>query len=115
MKVLKQLPKLLRFIPGTAQDVRTYMLAMQYWLAGSPENLANLFRMLAGRYGGAKASKLAAPVEYPDVGPLPPADAGLRVRAPWRRCPRFRARPGASASSSCAPTCSAGMRRITTA
>jgi magnesium chelatase subunit H len=68
MKVLKQLPKLLRFIPGTAQDVRTYMLAMQYWLAGSPENLANLFRMLAGRYGGAKASKLAAPVEYPDVG-----------------------------------------------
>ncbi len=25
----------MRFIPGTAQDVRTYFLALQYWLAGS--------------------------------------------------------------------------------
>jgi magnesium chelatase subunit H len=35
MKMLRQLPKLLRFIPGTAQDVRAYFLALQYWLAGS--------------------------------------------------------------------------------
>ena len=33
MKVLRRLPKLLKFIPGTAQDVRAYFLTLQYWLA----------------------------------------------------------------------------------
>src|SRR6476646_5132154 len=56
MKMLRRLPRLLRFIPGKAQDVRAYFLALQYWLAGSHENLANLVRMLIGRYaGGARA------------------------------------------------------------
>jgi magnesium chelatase subunit H len=32
MKSLRQLPKLLKFIPGTAQDVRAYFLTLQYWL-----------------------------------------------------------------------------------
>ena len=35
MKMLRRLPRLLRFIPGTAQDVRAYFLTLQYWLAGS--------------------------------------------------------------------------------
>ena len=35
MAMLRRLPKLLRFIPGTAQDVRIFFLVMQYWLAGS--------------------------------------------------------------------------------
>ncbi len=35
MSALKTLPSLLKFIPGTAQDVRAYLLLMQYWLAGS--------------------------------------------------------------------------------
>ncbi len=68
MRMLKQLPQILRFIPGTAQDVRTYMLALQYWLAGSAENLASLVRMLAKRHGGADRLRVAPPVEYPDVG-----------------------------------------------
>ncbi|MCU0886697.1 MAG: magnesium chelatase subunit H [Rubritepida sp.] len=68
MKTLAMLPKLLKWIPGTAQDVRIYMLALQYWLAGSAENLANMARMLVSRYGGQKALKVAAPIEYPDVG-----------------------------------------------
>ena len=56
MKMLRQLPRLLRFIPGTAQDVRAYFLALQYWLAGSEENLANMVRLLVGRYAdGARA------------------------------------------------------------
>jgi magnesium chelatase subunit H len=82
MRMLRQLPKLLRFIPGTAQDVRAYFLALQYWLAGSPDNLANLIRMLVGRYArGARAAlgagvKAAAPVEYPDVGIYHPRLAG---------------------------------------
>jgi magnesium chelatase subunit H len=49
MKMLRRLPKILRFIPGTAQDVRAYFLTLQYWLAGSEANVANLVRLLAAR------------------------------------------------------------------
>jgi len=68
MKMLKEMPKLLRFIPGVAQDVRTYMLCLQYWIAGSSENLANMVRLLSSRYAEAPVAKPAAPIEYPDVG-----------------------------------------------
>ncbi len=47
MKMLRRLPKLMKFIPGTAQDVRTYFLALQYWLAGSDENLGIVSRRRA--------------------------------------------------------------------
>ena len=50
MKMLRQLPKLLRFIPGTAQDMRAYFLTLQYWLAGSEQNIANMVRLLVDRY-----------------------------------------------------------------
>ena len=76
MKMLRRLPKLMRFIPGTAQDVRTYFLGLQYWLAGSDENLANLVRMLVGRYCGKNQLRAAAPVNYPDVGLYHPALPG---------------------------------------
>jgi magnesium chelatase subunit H len=74
MAMLRRLPQILRFIPGTAQDVRAYFLALQYWLGGSEENLANMVRLLLDRY--AKGSRrqwsgvlrVAAPVVYPDVG-----------------------------------------------
>jgi magnesium chelatase subunit H len=74
MKMLRQLPRLLRFIPGTAQDVRAYFLTLQYWLAGSQDNIANMVRLLASRYatgaraGLTNAGKVAAPIHYPDVG-----------------------------------------------
>src|ERR1700761_342005 len=74
MKMLRQMPKLLRFIPGTAQDLRAYFLTLQYWLAGSEQNFANLVRFLVGRYAnGARAVlrgnlQAADPVVYPDLG-----------------------------------------------
>ncbi len=74
MKMLRRLPKLMKFIPGTAQDVRTYFLALQYWLAGSDENLLSLVRMLVSRYAAGERRALqgtlpaAAPIEYPEVG-----------------------------------------------
>ena len=69
MRQLRRIPQLLRFVPGTAQDVRAYYLTMQYWLAGSEENIANLVRLLVGRYGGLKKRvEAAAPVEYPETG-----------------------------------------------
>lgn len=74
LAMLKRLPKILRFIPGTAQDVRAYFLTMQYWLAGSEDNLADLVRFLASRYGDKKRSGLAKsitysePKSYPEIG-----------------------------------------------
>ena len=74
MKMLKRLPKILKYIPGTAQDVRTYFLTLQYRLSASQDNIANMVRMLVDKYAdGDRASlrgKVPAndPVEYPDTG-----------------------------------------------
>ena len=74
MAMLRRLPKILRLIPGKAQDVRAYFLTMQYWLAGSEANVVNMVRFLLSRYAdGPRKSlrdtvKAAAPAEYPDVG-----------------------------------------------
>jgi magnesium chelatase subunit H len=78
MKMLRKLPKLLRFIPGAAQDLRAYFLTLQYWLAGSEENLANMVRLLVGRYMGETDFRpvAAAPVVYPDVGLYHPRGPG---------------------------------------
>jgi magnesium chelatase subunit H len=79
MKMLRRLPKLLRFIPGTAQDVRAYFLTLQYWLAGSEENVGNLIRLLVERYADGPRrplralAKAEAPAEYPEVGVYHPA------------------------------------------
>ena len=74
MKMLRRLPKILRFIPGTAQDVRAYFLTLQYWLAGSDDNIANMVRYLVDRYAAGARAVLrgtlqpAAPAEYPEMG-----------------------------------------------
>jgi magnesium chelatase subunit H len=89
MKMLRRIPQLLRFIPGTAQDVRAYFLTLQYWLAGSEPNVANLVRHLIDRYADGPRRGLrgrlqvGAPVEYPEHGvyhPRLPARVGADVR-----------------------------------
>jgi magnesium chelatase subunit H len=93
LAALKRLPKLLRFIPGTAQDVRSWFLAMQYWLAGSEENLANLVRMLVHRYAAGPRAVLKGaltvgdPVEYPEVGCYHPDLPGLGLTEERRALP----------------------------
>ncbi len=74
MKMLRRLPQILRFIPGPAQDVRAYFLTLQYWLAGSEENVINMVRFLLDRYADGPRRGLrgtlhpAAPAEYPETG-----------------------------------------------
>ena len=74
MKMLRTLPKILRFIPGTAQDVRAYFLTLQYFLSGSEQNIANMIQFLVDRYAdGARKglrgiTKTQEPVVYPEVG-----------------------------------------------
>jgi magnesium chelatase subunit H len=82
MSMLRRIPKLLRFIPGTAQDVRAYFLSLQYWLAGSEENIANLVRYLVDRYADGERRplrgtlKVPPPLEYPEVGIYHPRMTG---------------------------------------
>jgi len=74
MRMLRRLPKILRFIPGTAQDVRAYFLTLQYWLAGSDDNVVGMVRGLIDRYAAGPrlvlkgAAPAAAPRDYPDIG-----------------------------------------------
>ncbi|MEE4014861.1 magnesium chelatase subunit H [Roseibium sp. FZY0029] len=74
LAMLRRLPKLLKFIPGTAQDVRTYFLTLQYRIAASDENIANMVRLLVGKYASGARKDLrgkiaaAAPREYPERG-----------------------------------------------
>ncbi len=95
MKMLRRIPQMLRFIPGTAQDVRAYFMSMQYWLGGSGENILNLVRFLVDRYadgprrGLRGLAKVPAPIEYPEIGVYHPqmparlsADAGALPALP---------------------------------
>ncbi|MEF3046747.1 magnesium chelatase subunit H [Tabrizicola sp. L79] len=76
MAMLRRLPKILRFIPGKAQDLRAWFLSMQYWLGGSDDNIEQMIRFLIGRYApraGWKGAPAKAPIDYPDVGLYHPA------------------------------------------
>ncbi len=74
MKMLRRLPKILRFIPGTAQDVRAYFLTLQYWLAGSEANVGHMVHFLVDRYAEGPRRALRGvvrthePVDYPEIG-----------------------------------------------
>ncbi len=79
MAMLRRLPRILRFIPGAAQDLRAYFLTMQYWLACSDRNLVNMVCFLVDRYAAGPRAGLRGslspemPVEYPDAGLYHPA------------------------------------------
>ncbi|WP_179380798.1 cobaltochelatase subunit CobN [Jannaschia marina] len=82
MKMLRRLPKLLKLVPGKAQDLRAWFLAMQYWLGGSDENIDGLVRFLISRYADRPDwGQVSArdPVEYPDVGLYHPDLPGHRI------------------------------------
>ncbi len=85
MAMLRRLPKLLRFIPGPAQDLRAYFLTMQYWLSGSEANVCDMVRFLVGRYADGERRALrgrvpaAEPRVYPEVGLYHPRAKGRIV------------------------------------
>ncbi len=82
MKMLRRLPQILRFIPGTAQDARAYFLTLQYWLGGSEDNMLNLVSALVNRYADGPRKvwrgkiEPQPPVEYPEVGVYHPRMKG---------------------------------------
>jgi magnesium chelatase subunit H len=71
MSMLRRLPRILRFIPGKAQDLRAYFLCMQYWLAGSDDNVEAMVAFLVDRYAhGPRVRTLGVPepIDYPETG-----------------------------------------------
>jgi len=71
MTMLRRLPKILRFIPGKAQDLRAWFLTMQYWLGGSDDNVEQMIRFLVGRYSSQSdlhGAEAEAPIDYPELG-----------------------------------------------
>jgi magnesium chelatase subunit H len=99
LSVLRRLPRILKFIPGTAQDVRAYFLTLQYWLAGSEDNLARLIVFLMSRYASGEreclrdALPVEAPLEYPDTGVYHPTMSETIAAQPIR-LPKPRERAG---------------------
>ncbi len=91
MRMLRRLPKLLRLIPGKAQDLRAWFLCMQYWLGGSDDNVEAMVRFLISRYAGREAWRgtgAAAPVGYPDVGLYHPGLPGQGIGTDAALLPR---------------------------
>jgi magnesium chelatase subunit H len=82
MKMLRRIPQILKYIPGAAQDVRAYFLTLQYWLAGSEENVVNMVRFLIDRYADGPRRHLrgtlpaALPAHYPEVALFHPRVPG---------------------------------------
>ena len=90
MRLLRRLPRILKFIPGKAQDLRAWFLSMQYWLASSDENVERLIRFLISRYcadDSWRGSDVAAPKEYPDTGLYHP-DLKTRITTDPSKLPR---------------------------
>ncbi|MGA1316827.1 MAG: magnesium chelatase subunit H, partial [Rubrivivax sp.] len=108
MKMLRRLPQMLRFIPGTAQDLRAWFLTMQYWLCGSDDNVLNMVRFVVDRYadGPRRALrgllKVGPPVEYPDIGVYHP-------RLPGRMAEDASLLPGPELATRTGPTGTVGL------
>ena len=82
MRMLRRLPRILRLIPGKAQDLRAWFLTMQYWLGGSDANIEQMLRFLLGRYAHQAQfahCKALPPVTYPEVGLYHPDLPGIGV------------------------------------
>ncbi|WP_136644444.1 magnesium chelatase subunit H [Tabrizicola sp. YIM 78059] len=90
MALLRRLPKILRWIPGKAQDMRAWFLSMQYWLGGSDDNLEAMIRFLVSRYAANpewRKVKAAEPIDYPEVGLYHP-DLKARITTDPRDLPQ---------------------------
>merc|ERR1719327_439265 len=76
LKLVRTLPKVLKYLPGDkAADARAFMMSLQYWLGGSPENIEALLLNLANNYvteikeaGSLKEMEIKEPEVIPDQG-----------------------------------------------
>ncbi|MEP2139281.1 MAG: cobaltochelatase subunit CobN, partial [Erythrobacter sp.] len=93
MKILRRLPKILKLIPGKAQDLRAWFLSMQYWLGGSDDNVEQMVRFLISRYASRpdwQGVASAEPIEYPDVGLYHPELPGHHIATDLSALPQVK-------------------------
>jgi magnesium chelatase subunit H len=91
MAMLRRMPKILRLIPGKAQDLRAWFLAMQYWLGGSDDNIEQMVRFLLSRYASRPdwhGVKSKAPIDYPELGLYHPDLPGHHITTDLNALPR---------------------------
>jgi len=70
MRMLRRLPRILKLIPGKAQDLRAWFLMMQYWLGASDDNIEAMVRFLISRYcrhDAWRGTRAPEPLEYPET------------------------------------------------
>jgi magnesium chelatase subunit H len=90
LAMLRNLGKIMKHIPGKAQDLHSYIAVHDYWMHSSPENLRRMICLLIERYVPAYKTRLPIqePIHYPDAAiyhpdaPAPFADMA-RYRQ-WR-------------------------------
>merc|ERR1719230_493752 len=79
LKLVRTLPKVLKFLPGDqAKDAMLFVLSLQHWLGGTPENLEAMLLRVAAEYVPAvqqgedsqsvNVAALMDPVLLPDTG-----------------------------------------------
>ncbi len=93
LRALRRARGLLRWVPGTAQDLRTYLLTLEAWLSGSESNLTDLLTALVGRYlPHAAPTKAAAKLpdleSYPESGLWHPDLPGMGITENPKDLPR---------------------------
>lgn len=70
LALARNVGRIMKYIPGKARDIHTFIAAHQFWLNGSKENMERFLSLIADRYVPAWKGKLpqSDPVFYPDSG-----------------------------------------------
>ncbi|MFN3374651.1 MAG: cobaltochelatase subunit CobN, partial [Chloroflexus sp.] len=91
MSLVRGLSKMLKFLPGKARDIHSYVMAHQFWAASTPENLRRLLLLFIERYVPGYKGKLPVldPQDIPESGAFhpdaPEPFADLAAYRAWRR------------------------------
>lgn len=68
LAMLRNLGKIMKFIPGKARDLHTYIAVHDYWMHASAENIQRMLVMLITRYiPGHEGMTIEDPLHYPDA------------------------------------------------
>ncbi len=95
LKLVRGMSKLLKYLPGKANDIHTYIAVHQYWTHCSPENLYRMLCMFITRYVPDYLGKLPVhdPHIYPDSAAFhPDAPAPFGSLSDYRKWQRSRKR-----------------------
>ena len=67
MKLMKIMRTILPLVPKKAKDFKNWLLVYSYWMQPTPENIANMFRLILREYCGEPLT-VGAIVDVPNMG-----------------------------------------------